>query len=379
MSERPTHIVTGGTGFVGSAIILELLQRTAGRILGITRPGPDGATARLHLALRQAAELYGHGDALDEAIAARVTGIPGDLHAERCGVEPRPDWAGAEFWHSAASLQFLERDAEAIHLTNVRGSEQVAALARAARVRTINVFSTAYVAGTRSGVINEAPAEVMDEGTNNYYERSKIATEQIFAAAFAGERLRILRPSIVIGHSRTRAALNYNGLYGFTRGVYKFRRLMDRTQRDLGSRFTLRMIADGAGTLNFIPVDLVAHDAVALALADAPPSYYHLTVTRPLPTRTVLKVIFESLAMRPPDFVDDARQFRWTDRKFNDRVEFYNAYFIGKKDFSRARIDAIVDDSPSARYALSEAELAALCRWYIEGPLAARKPPPETR
>lgn len=379
MSERPTHIVTGGTGFVGSAIILELLERSSARIVGITRPGSEGATARLHGVLREAARLYGRGDALDVAIAERVEGVAGDLHAEGCGVEPRPDWVGAELWHSAASLQFLDRHAESIFKTNVHGSEQVAALARAADVGTINVLSTAYVAGTRSGVILEAPAEVMDEGTNNHYERSKIAAERIFEAAFAGERLRILRPSVVIGHSQTRAALNFNGLYGFIRGVYKFRRLMERTQRDLGSRFALRMIGDPAATLNLIPVDLLARDAVALSLADAPPRYYHLTHATPMPTCAALDVVFDTLEMPGPDFTDDRDEFRWIDRKFNRRVDFYTAYLVGRKDFSRAHVDAVVPDSAGARYVLDEAELRAFCRWYTDGPLAARKPLPESR
>ena len=42
------HIVTGGTGFIGSALILELLQRTSARVVALVRPDERGATRRLH-------------------------------------------------------------------------------------------------------------------------------------------------------------------------------------------------------------------------------------------------------------------------------------------------------------------------------------------
>jgi thioester reductase-like protein len=372
------HLVTGGTGFVGSAIILELLRTTDARVVGLTRPGEVGAQARLRQALEHVARLYGHEASLDEAIATRCEGIAADLHEPRCGVEVRPEWAGAELWHCAASLQFLDRFEEAIFRTNVDGSRHVARLAADAGVETLNLVSTAYVAGTRSGVIREAPVEAMPGGTNNHYERSKVAAEQVFAEADL-PRVRVLRPGIVIGHSRTRAALNYNGLYGFLRTIYKFRHLMERTQRELGASIEVRMVADRDATLSMIPVDHVAHDAVALARADAEAGFYHLTAPRPPGTTRALEIMFESVGMRPPIVVRDREAFTTIDEKFNQRVDFYNAYMVGPKQFSRARTDRYVGASPSLSFELDDATLAEFCRWYVDGVLARRKPLPVTR
>lgn len=375
---KAVHIITGGTGIVGSAIILELLRTTNAHIIGLTRPKDVGARARLHRTLEHVARLEGYGHALADAIATRCEAVAADVHARCCGVDPRPEWRGAELWHCAASLQFQDRFRDAIFETNVDGARHVAALAEAAKVGVVNLVSTAYVAGTRSGVIREAPVEAMSGGANNYYERSKIAAEQVFADSRL-ERVRVLRPGIVIGHSRTRAALNYNGLYGFLRKAYKFRQLLERTQRELGRTLEIRMIADERASLSLIPVDHVAHDAVALSRVDAGPGFYHLTTANPLRTRGALELIFASVGMRPPTFVTDRRAFTWLDEQFNDRVDFYSAYLVQPKRFSRAHTDRLVPRSPSATYVLDDAELVAFCRWYVDAVLAQRKPLPVTR
>lgn len=373
------HIVTGGTGFVGSAVILELLRRTDARIVGLTRPGEHGgATQRLHGVLEQAARLYGYDASFDAVIAARCEALAADLLEPRCGVEPRAEWEGAQLWHCAASLQFLDRHERAIFETNVEGSRHVAQLALAAGVGIVNMISTAYVAGTRSGVILEAPVEAMLDGTNNHYERSKVAAEKVFAESGLA-CVRVLRPSIVIGHSKSLAALNFNGLYGFLRSIYKFRRLMERTQRELGDALEVRMIADRSGTLNLIPVDHVAFDAVALAIAGAPAGCYHLTTARPPGTTRTLEIMFESVGMRAPIFVEDRSAFTWIDEKFNGRVDFYNAYLVGPKQFARVHTDRYVVDSPSCTFELDDARLREFCRWYIDGELTRRKPLPVTR
>lgn len=372
------HLVTGGTGFIGSAIILELLRTTDARIVAVVRPGAGDPGARLRETLHQVARLHGLGSKLDRAIDSRCRALAGDVHLPNCGVEPQPDWDTVELWHCAASLQFLDRFEAEIFKTNVGGLRHVLALAEAAGVETLNVVSTAYVAGTRSGEIAEAPVEDMVGGTNNHYERSKIEAELELAHA-AIPCIRVLRPSIVIGHSQTLAALNFNGMYGFLRSIYKFRRLLERTQRQLGDTMTLRMIVDEAATSNLIPVDLVAHDAVALSRCGAEPGYYHLTAGRPLATVTVVETLFATVGMRSPIFVRDRSDFTSLDTRFNQRTDFYNAYLIGPKQFLRTHTDRYVVRSPSASFELDPRRLTEFSRWYVDGVLEQRRPQRETR
>ena len=64
-----THAITGTTGFVGSCLVLELLQRTNSRVVGIVRPNEEStATERLHKVLYQLIEGY----ALPSSLADEV-------------------------------------------------------------------------------------------------------------------------------------------------------------------------------------------------------------------------------------------------------------------------------------------------------------------
>jgi thioester reductase-like protein len=379
MSHTKPHVFTGATGFVGSAIILELLQAGPhARVLAVVR-SPDGsdagARARLHQTLERAARLYGLGDSLDVEIHERCLGLAGDLHAPRCGIEGRPEWAEAELWHCAASLQFHDRHEKEVMQTNVEGTRHALELAQALGARTFNMISTAYVAGTRTGSIPEAPV-LPSQTTNNHYERSKIIAEGLVIAS--GLRARILRPSIVIGHSRTRAALTFSGVYGFERGVFKFRSLMERTQAHLMDTLEVRMLADAHGSLDLIPVDFVARDALGLSLADADPGVYHLASVARLPTRRVLEVIFEAAGLRPPRFVDDPAELTWLDRKLDQAVSIYNAYLSGDKHFERTQTDRWLERTAGAGYQLPDHELRQFCDLYYQTELATRAPLPET-
>ncbi len=372
------HVFTGATGFVGSATVLELLERDpSARVVAIVRPGEEGAPARLRAALREAARLYDLGAALDAAIEARCDAVPGDVTLPLCGAGEATVAAlqGAEFWHSAASLQYLDRHADNINRINVDGTANALALARALRARRVNVVSTAYVAGRRVGEIAEAPVEA--GANNNHYERSKVASESMALAA-SDLFVRVLRPSVVIGHSRTRAALNFNGLYGFVRALVKFRGAMERAQRGIAERLETQIRADAATTLNFIPVDYVARDAVRLSLADAAPGIYHLTAAESPSVRCLMDVAFGVVGLRPPTLVDTTESMTWIDRKLDERVDFYATYFRGTKVFARARTDGAVGSDDGGSFVVDRDELRAFCDWYHERLVEERKSLPET-
>ncbi|MEM7157471.1 MAG: SDR family oxidoreductase [Myxococcota bacterium] len=367
------HIFTGATGLVGSATILELLRTDPrAEVLALLRPGPDGAGPRLVETLQRAARLYGLGDSLDEAIATRCEALASDVHEPRCGVDPPARWHGAEMWHCAAALQFHDRFRDAVMQTNVEGTRHAIELARQLEVSTFNFVSTAYVVGERSGLIAEAPIESTDDlAPNNHYERSKAMAEQLVSDS--GLRVRIMRPSIVVGHSQTRGAITFNSFYGFVRGVFKFRRLMERTQAQLMDSLEVRMLADPEGMLDVIPVDYVAQDALALSRADAEPGVYHLAGIGRHSTQRMIAVVFETVGLPRPIFVDDISELTWIDRKLHQAVSVYNAYLFGDKRFDRTQVDGVIGQSAGLGYVLDDEEVRRLGQWYLDHDLAPRK------
>ncbi|WP_437900207.1 SDR family oxidoreductase [Sorangium sp. So ce124] len=52
---KEAHLVTGATGFIGGALVLELLRRTDDDIVAMVRPGDTGAVERFRQSIHHAA------------------------------------------------------------------------------------------------------------------------------------------------------------------------------------------------------------------------------------------------------------------------------------------------------------------------------------
>src|SRR5271167_286048 len=101
---KAAHFVTGGTGFVGSNLILELLGQSETEIFALVRPGPNPAKVRLRQVLLHAARTSGYGESLDRAIDDRCQAVEGDIGGEACGISATRLPRLSQFWHVAASV-----------------------------------------------------------------------------------------------------------------------------------------------------------------------------------------------------------------------------------------------------------------------------------
>lgn len=358
------HLITGGTGFVGSALILELLENTDVHVVCLVR-GQD-PQARLAAALNTAAEAYGVSDALLARARLRCHAVSGDVQLPGCGIDALPPFHYDQLWHSAASLRFEDRYAEEIFAINLEGTRRVLELAQRVGVRCFNYVSTAYVAGSMKGRILEA--SIPEDVTNNLYEKSKLQAERLVEAnPHFGKR--ILRPSIVIGHSRRLTATNYTGMYGFLRKLFGFRGVMERAQADLMRHKSLYITGEAEIPLDFVPIDCVVSNAVRIAARTTPHPgetlYFHLNNPVPPTVGNAVSLMFAELEMQRPTFVTDTDQFEWLDEKFNSRTDFYRTYFRGAKHFDRANTERLVTEH-RAHYEMPEPVLRSHYRWYIE-------------
>lgn len=359
-----THFVTGATGFVGSNLVLELLAQPAAEVFALVRSGDQSAEVRLQAALRHAARAAGRGSELDQAIGQRCRAVDGDVQSENCGTLagafPCPD----EFWHAAASLHFEDRYAAQIFRTNVDGTRNALTLARRVGVEGhFNYVSTAYVSGCRMGVIREEITP--GQAANNPYERSKIKAEEIVDQSL-DLRVRIFRPSIVIGHSLTHAVSSgFSGLYGLMRRMLRLRQLLDRLQDRLSERAEVRVMFDPETRLNLIPVDVVARQMVNISRSGSRAAVFHITNPIPPTAAEALSAICRGLELRPPSAVSDSLGLSWIDQKVEEGLAFYKSYFRGTRLFDRSNSDqALGGTAPEPGYRMDAAALGEYVRWY---------------
>ncbi|MEX1014824.1 MAG: SDR family oxidoreductase, partial [Candidatus Paceibacterota bacterium] len=108
------HFVTGATGFVGAALVLELLKKTDDHIFCLVRGADINACdSRLKESLYQSASLYGKN--MFELINTRCFAIRGDLHHIHLSELVRNGTIKFDYiWHCAASLKFSNKDRENI-------------------------------------------------------------------------------------------------------------------------------------------------------------------------------------------------------------------------------------------------------------------------
>jgi thioester reductase-like protein len=210
-------LVTGASGVVGAAVIDQLRDH---EVVSLThrRPVP-GAVVQLH----------------------------GDLGAPDLGLDRRRyEWLASHVGaivHCAAVTDF-GADARATHELNVRGTEQVLALAERSGA-VLHHVSTAFV--SRRELTRERGQDTTSARPDHYLD-SKRAAEQ--AVRDSGLPATIIRPSVVIGHSLTGRIARFQGLHAIAGAVL---------------RGTLPMVPlDRQARVDFVPQDLVARTIAAL-------------------------------------------------------------------------------------------------------------------
>ena len=234
-------LLTGATGYLGTLVAAVLLGRERRRVVALVRKERQVAdlAARIRLELdedgplRDEAELFGRLTTLVLPPMDRLAELVPEL--ERVGV--------TEIVHCAGSLDYFNR-AE-LELTNIQLTDRVLDLARRLRIARFIFISTAYSSGYVDGPVAERlHADPAKDPTE--YARTKREAERLVAAS--GVPYLIIRPSVVIGHSRTgRYSGKPNGLYQYWTGWERL--LLDHYRPET------HMVAP------LLPVDFVHQDA----------------------------------------------------------------------------------------------------------------------
>ena len=178
--------ITGGTGLLGSHLLLELLLRGSA-VRALCREDSDlDRIRRLHLSLHPEAG----------ALWDRIQWVQGEL-TDLPAMERALDGV-TEVWHCAAMVSFDPRDREALLRINAEGTQTLVNACLAGQVqRFCHVSSIATVDGN-GGMLDESDS--WDPARSGVYATSKYLAEmEAWRAAQEGLHVLIVNPGVILG------------------------------------------------------------------------------------------------------------------------------------------------------------------------------------
>ncbi len=264
--------LTGGTGFVGSHLAVELLKKGYFVIL-LSRPKHNlDAFERVQQILRW------HNFPYSENLKV----VNGQLTKPQLGLD---DEVYAyllenidEIWHCAADTSYNKR--KQLEMVNVHGTLNALKLAVESKCYFFHHMSAAYVAGKVHGVCKEE--YVPQKEFHNAYEETKHKAEGCVLEICRKEGIRanIYRPSIIYGDSRTGKTLVFNAFYVPIRMANFFKEVYERdieqnnglNAEKMGVRKTedgkiylpLRIGTVENGSYNLVPINFVVGGCIAI-------------------------------------------------------------------------------------------------------------------
>ncbi|MGI9021571.1 MAG: SDR family oxidoreductase [Solirubrobacterales bacterium] len=274
-----TMLLTGFPGFIGRRLAAKLLETDSkASLVALVEPRMADAAA----------------SAAAELDSERIEVLPGDIGEGRLGLSDADyDRLAAEVtkvFHLAA-IYDLAVPLEIAQRVNVDGTGNVLDFCATAKsLERLLYVSTAYVAGTRTGVVYEHEL-VMGQDFKNHYESTKFQAEVWVREAMARVPTTILRPAIVVGDSRTGETQKFDGPYFILRTI---------AEAERAGRAVVQFGQAGA-PFNAVPVDFVV-DSIAAAAGspEAEGQTLHLVDPEPLSAKELTETLSMEYAGRPP-------------------------------------------------------------------------------
>jgi thioester reductase-like protein len=274
--------VTGFPGFIGKKLVQALLDDDpAAQVVCLVEP-------RMEEAARKAAD-------------KRVEILAGDITDRRLGVAPddyeRLTAETTAVFHLAA-IYNLAVPFDVAQKVNVDGTGHIVEFCQnCERLQRHNYVSTAYVAGTRKGVVYEHEL-IMGQWFKNHYESTKFQAEVWVRESMDKVPTAIYRPAIVVGDSDSGETQKFDGPY------YMLRAIAVSMKRG----WPIAKYGKSAAPFNVVPVDFVVNGLLAGSKDDkAIGETFHLVDPEPVSSGDVFTLLSELYANKKPSYTVPAR------------------------------------------------------------------------
>lgn len=267
------YLVTGGTGFLGRAVLTRLLARDdCDAVYALVR---EGSRDRL---LRRLADVEGH---------EKVVPVVGDLTRPRLGLhDAEVDGLAGRVDHvlHLGAIYDITADDDTNRAANVDGTRGVVELASRLGASCLHHVSSVAVAGEYEGTFTEDDLDVGQEFGNPYHE-TKFRAERIVREE-STVPWRVYRPAVVVGDSQTGEMDKIDGPYYLLTAISLLGRLPS----------ALRVAVPELGATNVVPVDVVADAMVHLVHQPGlDHRAFHLVHPRPQPLSEVYNALADAL------------------------------------------------------------------------------------
>lgn len=276
---RTRFFITGFPGFIGKRLVAHLAahDREASFHLLVQPKLVDEAKRHVRLLPKPSRFELFEGDVVDMHL-----GLAGAEYARLCDEV-------TDVWHLAA-VSYLGVPKETARRVNVEGTRNVIELARDCRgLRRLCHFSSAFVSGTRQGVVCE---DELDAGQafRSAYEETKYQAEKLVRRAAKSLPVVLFRPSIVVGDSKT-------GEIDRLDGPYYLSVLLVTSPLAV----PLPLPGEGVAPLHVIPVDFLVEAATTIAQDErAVGRTFHLVDPSPMSSRRVYEMIAAQVNRKVP-------------------------------------------------------------------------------
>ena len=280
-------LLTGATGLLGRYFVRDLLL--ARQPLAVLVRRTKLASAR---ASRRAPASLG---CRDRTLPAATCGFGRGRFAPGLGLNSEDSaWLGrncAAVIHHAASLTYYDTAGEP-ERTNLHGTQHVLDVCRTQGIRNFVHVSTAYVCGARTGRVLESELDV-GQSCNTDYERTKLAAETLVRSAPFLDNATVLRPSIVVGDSKTGHTSTFHGFYAPLKAMFALGGSVGFVRP--ATPYYAQLGLNGADRKNLVPVDWVSAVSTHIAThAEFRGATYHLTHTRPASFQAIENAMLEA-------------------------------------------------------------------------------------
>ena len=318
-----TILVTGSTGFLGSAITQRLLVSGCKLKLLIRKRDNDSSQISYVLEsllkelilgnqsdedLQYQCRVVGEGSnkdkLLQELFISNVEIYEGDITSRGFGLETQEYTRLCnevdEVFHCAAVTHFEMQGADEHMVVNVKGTENVLQFANSGKQKRFHYISTAYVAGKQNGIIGENKM-VNEPLFNNEYERSKFVAEQLVIEYAKSNDIpyTIYRPGIIVGDSKTGATCKFDNLYLFVKVLFNMKNSFTKHNSEGLKNVTIRVPGDPDALINLVPIDYVADAIVAiLRMRESNGKIFHITNPNPPRLRELRDLVLPFLEIK---------------------------------------------------------------------------------